>query len=396
MNSAAIRSKNADSESRPAVESRLKTAHSTRSASGSGGRGDDRCLSASHQRPGSISTSCCWSGRPSSSRMTRQDRLDLVVAGQGGGLAPFVPPGPGDEAAARDGGLRPVRPVDPAVAAVAPIAAVGPVRRSPARVGTQVRALVDPAPAARVATGETSAVGAIADARAVTWPGPRGPIGSGWGVADPRSGGALGPGRRSVLRRRRNEAAEHARAVHADENLAEEAFLAGRLAAGLEDLDGRVGDRRGGLRDREGAMVEAFRGGEQAAARDRVRIAGPARHVRQADVGPRTRRRCERAAGRDEFDDAADLVAGFAEPGTDEPEAGPDAAERRGDERLRPARLEEEHDPRIPGQPRLDSGERSTERGGLPAPGGTTAGPKSDSRGNRAAASRPRSQPVAR
>ena len=123
-------------------------------------------------------------------------------------------------------------------------------------------------------------------------------------------------------------------------------------------------------------MVEPLGRGEQAATGEHVRVAGPTRRVGQADVRPGPRRRREGPAGRDELDDAADLVAGLAEPGTHEPEAGPDATERGGHERLGPARLEEEHHPGIAGQPRLDRRERSTERGGLPAPWRTATGPE--------------------
>ena len=64
VNIAAIRSKNAASDRRPAVESRLNTAHSTRSASGSGGGGHvRRDRSATSDRARSRAAGDGWAGR---------------------------------------------------------------------------------------------------------------------------------------------------------------------------------------------------------------------------------------------------------------------------------------------------------------------------------------------
>ena len=69
----AIRSKNAVSAIGPAVDSRLKTPHSTRSARGVAAFSRSSG-SASHQRSGSISVRRRWVGRPSSSRMSASRR----------------------------------------------------------------------------------------------------------------------------------------------------------------------------------------------------------------------------------------------------------------------------------------------------------------------------------
>ena len=90
---------------------------------------------------------------------------------------------------------------------------------------------------------------------------------------------------------RRGQPAKLAGAIEPDEDLAEEPFVAGRLAAGAQRLDGGVGHGPRRLSGRERSLVEALRGGEKAGTRDQVRVAGAARERGQRDVGPRPRPR---------------------------------------------------------------------------------------------------------
>ena len=167
---------------------------------------------------------------------------------------------------------------------------------------------------------------------------------------------------------RGHEAAELPGPVEPDEDLAEQSLVAGRLAAGLERLDGDLGHGPGHLGGRERPPVEAFGRDEQTRARDDLRVAGAARQDVERDVGPRPRAGRHRRPRRDQLDESGELVVAVLEPGADEPETRPDAAERRGHERLGPAAVDEEDDPAVARERRLDRRQRPAERGRLPAP----------------------------
>jgi hypothetical protein len=62
--------------------------------------------------------------------------------------------------------------------------------------------------------------------------------------------------------------------IEPDEDLAEKALVAGRLAAGLDRLDGHVSDGPGDVRRRERAAIESFRRREEARSRDEIGVAG--------------------------------------------------------------------------------------------------------------------------
>src|SRR5947208_1439071 len=74
----------------------------------------------------------------------------------------------------------------------------------------------------------------------------------------------------------------------------------------------------------------------------------------EQDVAPGPWTRRQRPAGRHQLDDPADLLVGIRQAGLDEPVAGPDSAERRGDERLRSPALEDEDGPPVRSEMRRD------------------------------------------
>ena len=154
--------------------------------------------------------------------------------------------------------------------------------------------------------------------------------------------------------RRRRQPAELAGAVEADQDLAEEPLVAGRLAPGAQGLDRDVGDGPRGLRRGEraaGRSARAARTGRGPGTRSGS--PAPPGDRRQADVGagprprrpsrarrqeldrPRRRRRRRRPAGR-----STQPVAGAPTP--------PRTA---ADERLRPA-VDEQDDPPVAGHRR--------------------------------------------
>ncbi len=165
-----------------------------------------------------------------------------------------------------------------------------------------------------------------------------------------------------------HQPAELAGPVESDQDLAEEPFVARRLAACLEDLHGRIGHGPGDVGLRGAGPVEPLRRGEQPASRDGIRVAGAAGHVGQGDVraGPRADR--HRRAGRDELDRAADLLARLGQPCRDEPIPRGDPAERGCHEPLRAARFEDEHGSPVAREERCDRIERPADRRRLPAP----------------------------
>ena len=101
-----------------------------------------------------------------------------------------------------------------------------------------------------------------------------------------------------------------------------------------------------------------------------VRVARAARDGWQRDVrpGPRAAGHGARAR-RDQLHGAAGVTAGLGQPGAGHAEPGRHAAQRARDERLRAVALEQEHDPRVAAQDRLDGAQAAGDRRRLPAPG---------------------------
>jgi hypothetical protein len=165
------------------------------------------------------------------------------------------------------------------------------------------------------------------------------------------------------------------RPVEPDEDLAEESLGDRRLAAGPEDLGGRLGHRPRRVGGRERRRLAALGAGEEAALRTDLRfpthrgLAG-----RCADAGPAHHAVFDAAASahaparRDELDDAARLLLGLGEPGRRETVAGTRAGESGGRECLRAARVDDEHGPTLATHEGLDRLERPAQGGRLPTP----------------------------
>jgi len=214
-----------------------------------------------------------------------------------------------------------------------------------------------------------------------------------------RSGeGAAGPGRRIVQRLGVCRGAEHSRAgferrtlvglrvptiiepiageepaeltrtVQPDEDLADQSLVPRRLAAGAEDLDSRVHDRRGGLARRERPGLDVLGRGEQPRPRDELRVAAAAFRGLERAVAARPRPGRQHAARRDELDHAADLVIRIGEPRLDESVPRADAAEHRRDEGIGTAVVEEQDHPGVLREMRRDGLEGAAKRRGLPRP----------------------------
>ena len=165
----------------------------------------------------------------------------------------------------------------------------------------------------------------------------------------------------------RDEAPELAGPIEPDEDLAEQPLVAGRLAAGLEDLDGGVGDGSGGLGRRERPAVDALRRREQATTRDEVRVAGAAGRVeRRRCPGPRAGRRRTAPGGTNSTSRRSPRPRRRAAPRRGGSRRRRHRAPPRRGLRRRP--IEEEDDPAVAGEVRRDRLERPPERGRLPAP----------------------------
>jgi len=121
-----------------------------------------------------------------------------------------------------------------------------------------------------------------------------------------------------------DESAQLAGSIEPDEDLPEEPLVTGRLAAGLDRLDGHVGDRPRHVGGREWAAVKSFRWRQQTRARDEVGIAGAAVDRQEPDVGAGPRSRLAHGSWWNEIDDAGDLLVAILEAGTDQPEPGLD------------------------------------------------------------------------
>ena len=279
----AIRSKNAVSDIGPAVDSRLKTAHSTRSARGVAALSRSSG-SASHQRSGSISVRRRWVGRPSSSRMSASRRS--TGSGSASRSAAWrrmrlIVPG-GDAAdSGRDAGDGPL----------VPRTASGASRSSPdaSRPGGR--------PSYR-----SSAAGRRRDRRDGS--SSRSSSMAGRSSSDRRSSASSAePATPAGVSGRAGQPAQLPGPVQPDEDLAEQPLEAGRLAAGAQRLDRVVGHRPRRVGGRERSSIEAFRWREQALGRDEVRVARAAGHGSSADVRPGPRPGWQPAAGRQQLDD---------------------------------------------------------------------------------------------
>ncbi len=161
---------------------------------------------------------------------------------------------------------------------------------------------------------------------------------------------------------RRDEPPELPGPVEPDQDLTEEALVAGGLAARLEDLDGRLGHRARDVRLGRADAVEPLGRREQAPPRRRLRVPGAAGDVRQDDVrpGPGTDR--HRRPGRHELDRSAGVLAGLGEPGADQPVPGGDAAQGGRHETLGAPGLEDEDRPTIAREERSGRVERPADR----------------------------------
>ena len=156
-------------------------------------------------------------------------------------------------------------------------------------------------------------------------------------------------------------------AVEPDEDLAEQALVAGRLAAASQRLDGGLGDGLRGFHGRERALVEPLRRGEQARPGHEVRVAWAALDRGEGHVGAGPRARRPGRARRQELDDPADLVVAAGEPRAHQPIARARPAEDRRDERLGAA-VHEHHRVPVAGHGRGGRFQRPADRRGLPAP----------------------------
>ncbi len=173
--------------------------------------------------------------------------------------------------------------------------------------------------------------------------------------------------------------------------------MAGRLATGLESLDRHLGHGLRDLRCGERPPVEPLRRDEEPRAGDDVGVARSARQDVERDVRPGPCSGRHRGAGRDQLDQAGQVVLAVLEPGPDEPEARPDTAEGRGDQGLRAAAVDEEDDAPVTGERRFDGRERPAEGGRLPAPrraDGTTGQRLQRQHGRRFPAEDPGGAPV--
>ena len=264
-----MRSKKAVSDIGPAVESRLKTAHSTRSASGVAAPARSSG-STSHQRPGSISARRRWVGRPSSSRISSRRRST------------------GSPVASRPAAVRRGRPPcagGRGTAASASVADSGAIAED-VLVGRQ-----------RVIFGRH--IG-LDDGIRGEWI-----DGAGCSIrADAKRGGC--------------EAAQLSSPIEPDQDLAEQPFEAGRLAPGAQRLDGRLGHRPRGLNRRERTIVEPLGRREEAARGDDVRIARAPRDWVETDIRSGARPGRQESAGREELDQGLGAVVRIGEAGTEQ------------------------------------------------------------------------------
>ena len=156
--------------------------------------------------------------------------------------------------------------------------------------------------------------------------------------------------------RRADQATEMPGAIQADEDLPQQAVQVDRLAAQLEHVDGRLdhGARRVGGRER--GVDHSLRRREQPVRGDQVGITRASGHGRQHDVGPGARAARHRArARRDELDHPALLASGLRQPGSRQAVPGADTAEHRRDQSLGIVTLEQQHDPCVPVEDRVDA-----------------------------------------
>ena len=236
-----------------------------------------------------------------------------------------------------------------------------------------------------------------------------GPVaGRGIGLASVRPAVRVGPGLGLVVElvdvgpivgatARRDEPPELTGSIEADEDLAEQPLVAGRLAPRLEDLDGGVRDGPRDIGLGRPDAIEPLGRREQAAARDQVGVAGAAREMRQVHVGPGPWPDRDRRARWHELDRPADLLAGLGQSRAHQPIAG------RRRRRARPRRA-----PSGPPGSRRSTARPSRARSGAAASnarrmaadcqphGARPEPPKTASSGSSDAASRPRIQPVAK
>ena len=172
---------------------------------------------------------------------------------------------------------------------------------------------------------------------------------------------------RGVIGRVAGEPSELARAIHADEDLAEEALPTRRFAAGTERLDGDLGHGASGLGRGEGPALEPFRGREQPPAMDDIRVAGATGHRVERLVAAGPGAGWHPRAGRQQFHDPEAVAVGVADQGGDQPVAGPHPAEGRGRDRLRPA-VHELHGPAVACHGRRHGLQGPPDGRALPAP----------------------------
>ena len=298
--------------------------------------------SASHQRPGatsarrrrpasdrpsaiSASSASTWSGGASAGRVERRAAID-----------------------GRSGGAPRRRPWRSSGRAAASARSRGPGRRRGVRAGP-VRAAVRRRAACR---GGPRSLGT-----------PAGPVEASAGASRRRRPAAI----RAVELAIRDEPAELARPVEPDQDLAEEPIGGGGLAARLEALDRDVDDGVPDVGRGEGPPIEPLGRAEQARSGHDVGVAGPAGQGIERDIGAGPRPGRQDRARWHQLDAPDRLVVTVAEPCGEQPEPGPDAADRGRDERLRAAVDELDH-LAVAGDRGLDRCQRAGQRRGLPAP----------------------------
>ena len=320
------------SDSGPAVERRLKTAHSTRSASGAAAASRSRA-SASHQRPGATSSRRRRPDSDSPSPISARRRLDLVRRRVGAG-----------ESAADRRWRRP--------------------RRSPRRSGARRRAAaaVCGSGLGRRSRSPSGRVVGLAGSVRRSAPDPR--LGRSVARRSGSAGVATGQRSRSATSRRSCPARSSPTRISPSSRSADAGSpRALRLSTATSTTVLRTSAAENGRRsNRSGAA-------EQAGARERC----PGRRRRRASASSATLPRV-RGAGRQDRAGRHELDAAraprrrrrrAAPPAGGSPAPTPPRAAR--DERLGTA-VDEEHDPPVAGDRRLDRGERPGEGRGLPAP----------------------------
>ncbi len=159
-------------------------------------------------------------------------------------------------------------------------------------------------------------------------------------------------------------------AIQAHQDLAYQPPEADRLAAQPQDLDGGLHHGPRGLVRGERGVDAALRRGEQPVDRDEVRVPRPARNGRQHDIGAGPRPAGHRSGPRrHQLNHASGIPARLGQACGREPVAGGDATQHGRDQRLRPVALQEDHDPGVLRQHRLDPAQRPRDRRRLPTPG---------------------------